>query len=215
MFLGNADFGGSATSGGQWIDVRPPFDASIDVWRQALSMAYAGKGIGPDGIGAALAERYLFDSQLPEWVIKAVSEFASAIAQISNKITVDTILKGVEFAVNNIPPYGLDEPGSYGAWRALTIASLNNPTQYPIDYDAFGDDDTAGDDFVTHIVAPSKVIPTKTTSIPGKSYFEAPQTTAPAVIQKNTSVNQYLEPASNTSGIRIAAIAAALASFLI
>jgi hypothetical protein len=213
MLIGAASFGGGGNTGGQWIDVRPDFDASIEQWRLALSMAYAGKGIGPDGVGAALAERYLFDSEFPEWVIKSVSEFASSIAQISDKITVETILKGIEFAVNNVPDGGLDIPGNYGSWRALTFASLYQPLQYPIDFEVFGGDSDASDDFEIHTIKPVVFNTPQPTIKTG-------QAVAPGGIKNNDanieSIRPYLEPVTtNRSPVSIVAIAAVLASFLI
>jgi hypothetical protein len=229
MFLGNAaDFGGSTTEGGQWIDVRPSFNASLSVWRQALAMTYAGAGIGPGALGMALAERYLSESNLPDWVIKSVSEFAYSIAQISDKITVETILKGVEFAIHNIPD-GLDIPGNYGSWRALTFASIDKPTQYPIDVSVFGDDANAAQNFVTHKTEQITFTPVKTTTgtvKTGQANFmpspviktdpSGPVRYSPQNLPQN--LTQYsdepLNQQSSGSGIRIAAIAAALASFL-
>jgi len=221
MMLGAATYGGAYTTGG-WIDLIPPDDASIDVWKKALAMAYQGKISGnttldPGNVAYALADRYLQDSNVPGDLGPLFGAIASMIAQISNNQTVESILTGVEWAARNIPSNlvnsaDVEYSGVFRDWRNAAIAASQQTSIYPLNLGVFGSNSDITKAFEVHTVkTPTAPLNTTVTSTTNMTTRPSANTTVTAP----RPVTRAPVPAPAQSGLSIAAIAGLLASFFL
>lgn len=227
MFLGNAAFGGEQTQGRSG-SFTPFSDTSYNVWKKALELSYTPQRVtGPGQVASDLARFYVKDLGLNEKTIEMVSSVAQGIAQISDKQTIDTVLNGVEFALNNLPPELLtntqydpfNDPfflsGQAQEWVQKCVRASQQTPIYAVDKSVFGGNEQTAGVFNVQTITPKPTISTQIVKQP-LSTIKTGSTVAPPVIQKTpVSVQQYLEPANEGGGLKLAAVVAAIASFLI
>ncbi len=192
-------FGGTVTTGG-WVDLVPAPESTIDVWRQALKLSYPGYLDGrttstPGAIGAALALHYFADSDLTPVQMNTMEGIGYRIAAMNTNQAIDNILNGLEWAYQNYSDNALELSNQ-------AVIMSQKPPQYPINYSVFGDNSNFTIEADQIHDAPKPVARPNT----------APQM-LPIIDNRNLPPEQTFQ-SPETSGIKIATIAAAIASFL-